>query len=195
MMDYRQLIHLVHVAKALAPDRRIVVFGSMCVVVKHPTIADETPLYRNTLDADFIPEPWSEQLGQFMNETMGKESPFRTYNGYYADIVRPDAYDQFPPGFQERLVPISGFENAFALEIHDMAVAKLWAGRPKDIALLSALLHLEKLDEAVLRKRLWDTPMVEKWIVKTHDVLERSVAEAKRLTESGIGAQDLQILP
>ncbi len=94
MMDHRQLLHLLQVARALAPDRRIVVFGSMCVVVKYPAISDETQLYRTTLDADLIPEPWYEQLGQFMNETMGKESSFRTYNGYYADIVRPAAFDQ-----------------------------------------------------------------------------------------------------
>lgn len=193
MMDHRQLMHLLQVAKALAPDRRIVVFGSMSVVVRYPTLAEETDLYRNTLDADFIPEPWSEELGQFMNDTMGKESPFRDYNGYYADIVRPAAFDQFPPGFQDRLVPIEGFENTFALEIHDMAVAKLWAGRPKDVRLLSALIHLGKLDVETLRKRLWDTPMAEKWIVKTHFVLDQVISEAKCLTDRGVVAHELRI--
>lgn len=149
MMDASQLRHLVQVAKALAPEHRIVVFGSTCVLVKHPEIADETALFRTTLDADFIPEPWSEELGRFMNDTMGKESAFRDRYAYYADIVRPAAYDQFPPGFQERLVPIAGFENAFALEIHDMAVAKR--------------------------------------------TLDDCVAEAKRLTEGGVSAQELHI--
>lgn len=162
MMDHRQLMHLLKVARALAPERKIVVFGSMCVVVKYPTLAEETQLYRHTLDADLIPEPWSEELGRFMNDTMGKESAFRDYNGYYADIVRPAAFDQFPPGFEERLVPIEGFENTFVLEIHAMAVAKLWAGRPKVIRLLSALIQLGKLDKATVPRRLRNTSMAEK---------------------------------
>ena len=191
MMNALQLRHLVQVARALAPESRIVVFGSTCVLVKHPEVADDTALYRTTLDADFIPDPWSEERGMFMNDTMGKQSAFRDHFGYYADIVRPDAFDQFPPGFQDRLVPIEGFKNAFALEIHDMAVAKLWAGRPKDIRLLAALLHLGHLDEATVSKRLWETPMAEKWIVHTRNVLKQAVAEAHRLTAGGISAQEL----
>lgn len=59
-----------------------------------------------------------------------------------------------------------------------MAVAKLFAGRPKDIRLLSFLLATGRLEEAKVRKLLWNTPMEEKWIVKTHAVLEQVVAEA-----------------
>jgi hypothetical protein len=195
MMNSDRLRRLIAEARSVFSEGRIVVFGSTSLLGTFPEIAEETRLFELTLDSDFISDPWSDDAVLRLQIAVGKPSDFFKVHGYYADIVRPDAYDQFPPGFQERLVPIPGFDGVFALDVHDMAVAKLWAGRPKDIALLSALLHLEKLDEAVLRKRLWDTPMVEKWIVKTHDVLERSVAEAKRLTESGIGAQDLQILP
>lgn len=193
MMDFGKLAHLVRMAQALAPQQRIVLFGSMCVLVKYPGIAEETALYQITYDADFIPEPWDDDLGKFMNDTMGKESDFRDRYTYYADIVRPAAFEQFPPGFQDRLVPIDGFQNAYALEIHDMAVAKLWAGRPKDIALLGALLHLGKIDQDTMAKRLWDTPMEEKWIVKTHQVLDHVIAEAKRLTDAGVSAQELRL--
>ncbi|MDI1313097.1 DUF6036 family nucleotidyltransferase [Prosthecobacter sp.] len=82
------------------------------------------------------------------------------------------------PDFRNRLVPLEGCPRVFALDPHDMAVAKLFAGRPKDIRLLSFLLATDRLDEAKVRKLLWDTPMEEKWIVKTHAVLEQVVAEA-----------------
>ena len=38
----------------------------------------------------------------------------------------------------------------------------------------------DRLDEAKGRKLLWDTPMEEKWIVKTHAVLDQVVAEAAK---------------
>lgn len=194
MMNSDRLRRLIAEVRSVSTEGRIVVFGSTSLLGSFPEIAEQTRLFELTLGSDFISDPWSDDAVLRLQIAVGKPSDFFRTHGYYADFVRPDAYDQFPPGFQDRLVPIPGYDNAFALEVHDMAVAKLWAGRPKDIALLSALLHLGQLDEAVLRKRLWDTPMAEKWIVKTHDVLERSVAEAKRLTKSGIGAQDLKIL-
>ncbi len=195
MMNVAQLRHLIEMAASLAPDRQLVLFGSMCVLVGNPDIAETTTLYANTYDADFIPDPWNEDLAYSMSRTMGKGSDFNERFGYYADFVRPDAYDNFPPGFKERLVPVEGFENVSALEPHDMAVAKLLAGRDKDVRLLAALLHLGKLDEPTLRKRLWDTPMAEKWIVKTHAVLERVVADARHLTKHGSSAQELRFPP
>ncbi len=195
MMNSAQLRHLVQVAADLASDRQLVLFGSMCVLIGSPDIAETTGLYANTYDADFIPDPWSEELALTMSRAMGKGTSFNEQFGYYADFVRPDAYDNFPPGFKERLVPVEGFENVAALEPHDMAVAKLFAGRDKDVRLLSALLFLGKLDEATLRRRLWDTPMAEKWIVKTHAVLERVVEEARHLTKGGSGAQELRFPP
>ena len=41
-------------------------------------------------------------------------------------------------------------------------------------------------------ERLWDTPMTEKWIVKTHEVLKQVIAEAERLTNGGTGALELK---
>ncbi len=44
----------------------------------------------------------------------------------------------------------------------------------------SSLLATNQLDEAKVRKLLWGAPMEEKWIMKTHAVLERVVAEAAK---------------
>ena len=60
------------------------------------------------------------------------------------------------------------------------AVDKLFAGRPKDTRLLSFLLATNRLEEAKVRKLLWETPLKEKWIVKTHRVLDQIVAEATK---------------
>lgn len=119
-------------------------------------------------------------IGNLLSETLGKDSGFFEHYKYYADIVRPAAFGNFPPDFRDRLVPLEGCPRVFALDPHDMAVAKLFAGRPKDIRLLSFLFATDRLDEAKVRKLLWDTPMEEKWIVKTHAVLDQVLAEAAK---------------
>lgn len=139
----------------------------------------ECELYQQTKDADFIFEPWEQSLGKALNSAVGKESLFYDHFGYYADIISPAAFDCFPPDFRDRLVPLEGCPRVFALDPHDMAVAKLFAGRPKDVRLLAFLLATKRLDEQKVRKLLWDTPMEEKWIVRMHQVLDQAVAEAK----------------
>ena len=47
-----------------------------------------------------------------------------------------------------------------------------------DIRLLAFLRGTKRLDEQKVRKLLWNTPMEEKWIVRTHQVLDQAVAEA-----------------
>jgi hypothetical protein len=178
-MRVEALKHLATSAAALAPDAKIIVFGSASVFATHPQIGLECELYQQTKDADFIVEPWEDSLCLAVSNAVGKESLFYDHFGYYADIVRPAAFDCFPPDFRERLVPLEGCPRVFALDPHDMAVAKLFAGRPKDIRLLSFLLSTGRLDEKKVRDLLWATPMEEKWIVRTHRVLDQVIAETR----------------
>ena len=179
-MRVEALRHLATSASALAPDTTIVVFGSASAFATYPELGLECDLYTQTKDADLIFEPWEQSLGKALNNAVGKESLFYDHFGYYADIISPAAFNNFPPDFRERLVPLEGCPRVFALDPHDMAVAKLFAGRPKDIRLLSFLLATNRLDEAKVRKLLWDTPMEEKWIVRTNAVLDQVVAEATK---------------
>lgn len=179
-MRVEALRHLATSASALAPDTTIVVFGSASAFATYPELGLECDLYKQTKDEDLIFEPWEQSLGKALNNAVGKESLFYDHFGYYADIISPAAFNNFPPDFRERLVPLEGCPRVFALDPHDMAVAKLFAGRPKDIRQLSFLLATNRLDEAKVPKLLWDTPMEEKWIVRTNAVLDQVVAEATK---------------
>ncbi len=66
-----------------------------------------------------------------------------------------------PPGWEDRLVPLADCAGVFCLEPHDYAVAKLRAGRPKDLALLTALLATGRLAAGTVRERLDRTQMPE----------------------------------
>ncbi len=180
-MRVEALRHLARSAAALAPESTIVVFGSASVFATYPELGVECDLYQQTKDADLIFEPWEQSLGKALNNAVGKESLFYDHFGYYADIISPAAFDCFPPDFRDRLVPLEGCPRVFALDPHDMAVAKLFAGRPKDVRLLAFLPATKRLDEQMVRKLLRDTPMEEKWTVRTNQVLDQAVSEAKKL--------------
>lgn len=177
-MRFETLKHLASAVSAMAPNVKIIVFGSTSALCTHPDLPVVSDCYTNTLDADFIFEPWDSLTGQMLDDALGKESIFFERYKYYADINRPAIFANFPPDFRDRLVPLDGCPNVWALDPHDMAVAKLWAGREKDLRLLSILLAMDRLDEAKVRRLLWTVDMEEKWIVRTQRFLDEVVAAA-----------------
>jgi hypothetical protein len=175
-MRLEALKHMAGVAMSITRSGRIVVFGSSSLFGTIPDADNEYELIRRSLDADFILDPFDEGVGRVALNALGVTSPFEQQFGYHADIIRPVAFENFPPGWDARLIPLADCPGVFCLEPHDMAVAKLFAGRPKDIALLSELVRTGRLDPAILYQRLTDMPLAEAWIVKTHQRL-REVAE------------------
>lgn len=178
-MRLEALKALVREARTIEPNARLVVFGSTSAFATYPTLGDDVPLYGNTNDSDFILDPWDESTGAALAGAIGRNSEFFEMNKFYADIIRPVAYHNFPDGFEGRLVPLEDFANVFALEPNDMAVAKIIAGRPKDIDLVTELLAKAKLDEAIIRTRLWHMEMDDKLFAKSHLTLRAVVAAAK----------------
>jgi len=124
-----------------------------------------------SLDADFVIYGIADDLAVALIDAVGARSTFSRVAGFHADILRPDTTELFPPGWEERLEP--GFDGVFFLEMADLAVAKLHAGRPKDEEVLAHLLKEGLLDAPVVRARLDATPLREKDIVKLYAVWER----------------------
>lgn len=180
-MDFQALKHLSAVVAALAPGSSILIFGSSSAFASHPKLAETVSMYQNTQDADFVPDPMDEMLFEYLRDTLGKESRFFQVFGYYADINGPRAFDYFPAGFRDRLVPLPGVANVFALEPNDMAVAKLIAAREKDIHLLSILLAQGCLNEAAIRTRLWFMEMDDKLRIRTDQALKATLTAARAL--------------
>lgn len=167
-MRIEALKHMAGAALALTHSGRIIVFGSSSLLGSIPDADQRFELIRRSLDADFILDPFDEQIARVAHDALGADTEFEREFGYHADIVRPMAFENFPPGWEGRLLPLDGCAGVFCLEPHDMAVAKLFAGRAKDITLLAELIRENLLNVEVLAKRLFDTPMTEAWIVRTH---------------------------
>lgn len=79
-----------------------------------------------------------------------------------------------PAGWRERLIPVrnenTGGGAGLCLEVHDLAVSKLVAGREKDLAFVTGLLRHRLADARTVQQRLTET---------TLDTERRALCEAR----------------
>ena len=83
-----------------------------------------------------------------VNREVGVLTAYQDETGHYADAVGL-ATIVLPTGWEERLVPLEdgkGVLVAMCVEIHDVAVSKLIAGRQKDFEFIDSLLTLDLID-------------------------------------------------
>lgn len=157
-MHLRALIHLVKVAGAVTLRERIIVLGSSSLLATFEELGEAGNLLEPTYDADLLVVEMDDRSARLLDELIGEGSQFRQHFGYYADLLR--------------------------LAITDvLAVAKLRAGRPKDLALLTALLATGRLKAETVRERLAATRMPEAAIVVTYRRLREVEAASKPLGE------------
>jgi hypothetical protein len=176
-MHAGELKRLLEIARSFAPGHRIVIFGSASLLPKYPHLGEPGQPLSPSLDADFVIYGIDDDLALALIDAVGARSTFSRVAGFHADILRLDIAELFPPGWEERLEPMPGFDGVFFLEVADLAVAKLHAGRPKDVDVLVHLLKEGLLDADVVKARLDATPLREKDIVKLYAVWERVLRE------------------
>ena len=65
-----------------------------------------------TFDADLIPTPFDEEMGKLLHATFGKSRPFHAHFGYYADIIRPCAIEEFRRAGKTAWFPCRMFQES-----------------------------------------------------------------------------------
>jgi hypothetical protein len=94
--------------------------------------------------------------------SIGEGSPFHQTFGYHAHSVGEETA-VLPPGCKDRLIPIlterTGGATGLCLELHDLAVSKLVAGRPKDLEFVFGVLRHSLANAETIRERLKVTPL------------------------------------
>ncbi|MFM8657786.1 MAG: DUF6036 family nucleotidyltransferase [Chthoniobacterales bacterium] len=180
-MNRASLEELLRAAGELVECERICIIGSASLLVDHPWLGEHGQPLAASLDADFVLLPADSEKARILLARLGRGRTFASEKGFHADILRPDITELFPPGWEQRLEPMPGFDGVFFLEAADLAVAKLHAGRPKDVEVLVHLLREGLLDAKVVRARLDATPLREKDIVKLYAVWERVLRLADQI--------------
>lgn len=157
-MTRNQIEHVIRAAADIADDDEIVMIGSQAILASFPSAPDDLLV---SVEADLYPKNHPERA-DLIDGTIGEGSPFHETYGYYAHGVGPETAI-LPPGWQGRLVPIQNANTrgatGWCLEVHDLCVSKLAAGRDKDLRFLESVVRHRLADPAVLRARLDDTDL------------------------------------
>ena len=171
-MTRLNLEHVIRAAGTIADDPDIIVVGSQSVLGQFPDARSELLV---SVKADVYPKNRPDR-SDLIDGSIGEGSPFQTAFGYYAHGV-DSSTSILPTGWKERLILVSG-ENTrhirgWCLEVHDLAIAKLVAGRPKDLDFLRHLIDGGYVDAATLWSRLTGLVLDEKPGAIIHGRLSR----------------------
>jgi hypothetical protein len=148
-----QLEHIIRAAAAITEDEELIVIGSQSILGQFPTAPDT--LLRS-MEADLYPRHHPERTDLIIG-SLGEESMFHRTFGYYGDGVSPQTA-KLPSGWEERLVPIrnpnTNGATGWALEVHDLLIAKYFAAREKDRYFTAEAVKHGLADERTLLDRL-----------------------------------------
>jgi hypothetical protein len=160
-MNRLQLEHVIGAAATIAEDTEIVVIGSQSILGQFPEAPPELLV---SVEADVYPKNHPERW-DLVDGSIGEGSPFHVTFGYYGQGV-DETTAVLPKGWKSRLVPISTPRTRGAtglcLEVHDLLISKLVAGRGKDLDFARSVAEHRLANEAVLRARLAETQLDER---------------------------------
>lgn len=146
--------HVIRAAAAIVRDE-IVVIGSQAVLAQYPNAPDAL---LTSLEVDVFPRNHPERADE-IDGALGDGSPFHQTFGYYAHSVGRET-PIAPAGWESRLVRIevsaSGAKGtpatAWCLEIHDLVLAKLAAGRTHDFEFVEGAIDAELVETERLQR-------------------------------------------
>lgn len=158
-MRWSELEHVIRAAGTIAGVDELVVVGTAALLGSVRAPADE--VLTRSQEVDLYPLH-SPELAELIDGCIGEGSPFHDTFGYYAHGVGPETA-VLPVDWQQRLLSIQtpGMEGRTAIfpELHDLALSKLHANRPKDRAFVLGMLHAELLEPDELQARCLQMPL------------------------------------
>src|SRR5437867_1833725 len=130
-MTRPQLEHIIRASAGITGADEFILIGSQSILGQHPHAPEEL-LKSEELDVFTFR---SAEDANLIDGSIGEGSPFHRAFGYYGHGVGEETAT-LPAGWKERLVrvrtPATGGATGLCLEVHDLAVSKLVAGREKD---------------------------------------------------------------
>src|SRR6266508_4319574 len=99
------------------------------------------------------------QTANLIHARLGRGSRFARSHGFYAYVVAPELAT-LPTGWESRLTTLrAGRVTALCLELYDLMVSKLAAGRLKDLEFVGALLRMKLAVPEAVRRRIRRFPL------------------------------------
>lgn len=155
-MNREQLAHVLRAAARIAEDEDIVVIGSQAILGSYSEDA-LPPEVTLSMEADiaFRNDP-DEEKADRVDGAIGEGSSFDIEFNYYGQGVSVSTA-VLPAGWEKRVVPYDREDahpsRAVCVEVHDLVVSKLVAGREKDIEFAISLIRAGLVDSDTLFER------------------------------------------
>lgn len=147
-----ELEHLIRAAASIADDDELIIIGSQAILGQYPDAPDDLCVSN---EVDLYPKHHPDRA-DLIDGSIGEGSQFHETFGYYAQGVG-DTTAVLPRGWELRLVPVfspaTRGATGWCLEPHDLVLAKLVAGREKDLhfARVAATAGLVRVPELLER--------------------------------------------
>ena len=149
-MRRAQLEALLRELGRVTGKRELILIGSQCVHAATDSVPAEVLM---SLEVDVLLDE-ADPASARIDEELGPDSEFRAEHAVFADTV-PASFPFLPEGYELRLRVIqAGDLQARCLEVHDLALSKLAAGRLKDNEMVAALLAYRLANVDTLRARI-----------------------------------------
>jgi hypothetical protein len=171
-MNRFQLEHVIRAAGTIAEVKNLIILGSQSLLGQFPTIP-QTLLETKQIDI-FIPKllyrsmevdllvPNDPAKTELLEACLGELSQFHETYGYYVQGVDYQTAT-LPIGWQERFINICNqnthWVTGHCLEIHDLILSKLVAGRDKDFEFFRTCIILNIVTQTTLLERLQVTEL------------------------------------
>ena len=155
-MQRSELEHLIRASGEIAGDDEIIIIGSQAILGQFP----DAPLgLLMSMEADIYPKNNPDKADK-VDGAIGEGSSFHELHGYYAQGVGEETA-VLPKDWATRLVPVNN-ENTngvtgYCLEVHDLAISKIIAGRPKDVKFVQELARHNLIQEKTMLRLLGKT--------------------------------------
>lgn len=141
-MNRAQLEHLIRASANIVGDHQLIVIGSQSVLGKFPEAPAELLF---SMEADLFAKNKRKETDKL--EAIGEGSDFHQQNGYYADPVDENTAI-LPRDWKARLINVETYSvslkrtvTGFCLDPNDLFIAKIAAGRDKDIAFAQSMIE------------------------------------------------------
>jgi hypothetical protein len=155
-MKRSELEHVIRASGAIADDREVVIIGSQAILGQFP---GAPAVLLSSMETDLYPRNRPERA-ELVDGAIGEGSQFHKQFGYYAQGVGPETA-VLPGGWEDRLIRIENVNTngvaGLCLEVHDLAISKYVAGRPKDLEYTRALAAHALTRRSTLLERLRET--------------------------------------
>ncbi len=182
-MRRHELEHVIRAAATVADESELVIVGSQAILGQFPD-APETLLFSQ--EADVYPRERPQKAIE-IDGAMGDGSQFHETFGYYAHGVGPETA-KAPAGWETRLVPVHvplhGRHGAEAIgwcmEANDLVLAKLAAGRDRDMQFAEEAIGHGLAQPRELLRRAADLPLDDDHRTYVLTLLESAIAKATR---------------